>query len=168
MQNEKEMNSPFYNTPDLFINRAISMNEVHRQIIEAKSGKACGPDLIPYEVMKNYNTILLFLKPINLVFYTGCLPELWTKAIIAPIPKSSQADPKIPLNYRGISLLCNFAKLYSGILNKRLLSYLEANNKLVDEQNGFRPDRSCLDHVFSLTTIIKNRYIKTGMFLYYL
>jgi hypothetical protein len=26
---------------------------------------------------------------------------------------------------------------------------------LLDEQNGFRPNRSCLDHVFSLTTIIK-------------
>ena len=165
MQNEKEMNSPFYNTPDMFMNRAISIDEVQRQITQAKSGKACGPDSIPYEATKNENTILLFHKLINLVFDTGCLPELWTKAIIFPIPKSSQADPKVPLNYRGIILLCNFAKLYSGILNKRLLSYLEVNNKLVDEQNGFRPDRSCLDHVFSLTTIIKNSiYRKRDVF----
>ena len=28
---------------------------------------------------------------------------------------------------------------------------------MADEQNGFRQDRSCLDHIYSLTTVIKNR-----------
>ena len=28
---------------------------------------------------------------------------------------------------------------------------------LVDEQNGFRRDRSCTDHVFTLNSIIQNR-----------
>ena len=34
---------------------------------------------------------------------------------------------------------------------------MERNKILVEEQNGFRAFRSCLDHVFSLCTIIKNR-----------
>ena len=29
----------------------------------------------------------------------------------------------------------------------------------MDEQNGFRPKRSCEDHIFSLTSIIKNRVV---------
>ena len=29
-----------------------------------------------------------------------------------------------------------------------------------DEQNGFRGDRNCIDHIFSLTSIIKKRKIR--------
>ena len=42
-----------------------------------------------------------------------------------------------------ISLLSLVNKLYSSVLNKRLLNYLESEDMLVDEQIGFRPDRSC-------------------------
>ena len=39
----------------------------------------------------------------------------------------------------------------------RLQKYLELNNILVEEQNGFRASRSCIDHIFSLCTILRNR-----------
>ncbi len=45
----------------------------------------------------------------------------------------------------------------STLLNNRLLYYLESNDILVDEQNGFRPGRSCIDHIFSLSTLVQNR-----------
>ncbi len=61
------------------------------------------------------------------------------------------------MNYRGINLLSCIYKAYSTVINKRLLSYLEYNNLLCDEQNGFRSDRSCLEHIYTLYTIIKNR-----------
>ena len=48
-------------------------------------------------------------------------------------------------------------KLYSTILNERLMLYLEKEELLVEEQNGFRKSRSCLDHMFVLSTIITNR-----------
>ncbi len=35
--------------------------------------------------------------------------------------------------------------------------YLESNNLLEDVQNGFRSDRNCIDHVFILYSVIKNR-----------
>ena len=152
---EEKMCSPIFKSPEN-LNKNISFDELKIQIMTAKSGKACGPDSIPYEVLKNDNTIKLLCSLIQLFFDSGKIPELWSRAIISPIPKSSQVDPKVPLNYRGISLLCNSAKVYSGLLNKRLLSFLEQNNKLADEQNGFHSGRSCLDHVFSLTTIVKN------------
>ena len=49
------------------------------------------------------------------------------------------------------------AKIYSGILNKRLQKYLETNNILAEEQNGFRVGRSCIDHIFVMCTILRNR-----------
>ena len=51
------------------------------------------------------------------------------------------------------------SKLYSSVLNKRLLNYLESEDMLVDEQNGFRPDRSCEDHVYTACTVIRNRML---------
>ena len=47
--------------------------------------------------------------------------------------------------------------MYSAFINKRLLGYLENNNILGDEQNGFRSNRSCEDHVFVLNSLIRNK-----------
>ena len=49
------------------------------------------------------------------------------------------------------------AKIFTNILSNRIKHYLENNSLLADEQNGFRQGRSCQDHIFSLTTIIRNR-----------
>ena len=68
-------------------------------------------------------------------------------------------DKRLPLNYRGISLLSVVSKLYSFVLNKRLLNYLESEDMLVDEQKGFRPDKSCEDHVYTACTVIRNRML---------
>ena len=35
--------------------------------------------------------------------------------------------------------------------------YLEKNNILVEEQNGFRAGRSCIDHIFVLISVLRNR-----------
>ena len=66
-------------------------------------------------------------------------------------------DPHVPINYRGISLLSCVGKMYASLLSNIILSYCELCNILVDEQNGFRKNRSCNDHIFSLSSIIRNR-----------
>ncbi len=38
------------------------------------------------------------------VFLFGVVPSILHKAIIVPVPKRSNKDPNVPLNYRGISL----------------------------------------------------------------
>ena len=56
--------------------------------------------------------------------------------------------------------MCCVAKVYSKILNRRIQSYLEENKILVDEQNGFRASRSCIDHIFVLCTVLRNRKLQ--------
>ena len=91
---------------------------------------------------------------------SGLSPTKWSEAIIfILILKSSNNDPHIPMNYRGISLLSCIYKVYGHILNRRLEKFLENNNILVEEQNGFRKNRSCMDHVFVLHSIIINSSI---------
>ena len=85
---------------------------------------------------------------------------MWQKCYIRPIPKSSLSDKRIPTNYRGISLLSNIYKLYASIINARLTTFLEQNGKIVEEQNGFRQLRACIDHLFVISSIIKNRRIE--------
>ena len=58
-----------------------------------------------------------------------------------------------PLSYKPVSLISNPCKGLCYILNKRLLSHLEDQNILVEEQNVFRQGRSCQDHIFSLVMI---------------
>ena len=69
-------------------------------------------------------------------------------------------DPYNPLSYRPISLISIPCKIYADVLNMRLSTWLEENELLAEEQNGFRKKRSCLDHIYSLISVIKNRKLK--------
>ena len=75
---------------------------------------------------------------------------------IKPIPKPDK-DPRYPLQNRCSSIMCFVAKVFSWTLNKRLQKHLERNNLLVDEQNGFRSARSCIDHLYVFVTVLRNR-----------
>ena len=96
-------------------------------------------------------------KLFSRIFESGKNPSLWKRCNITPVPKSAMKDPHVPINYRGISLLSCVGKMYSSFLSNRILSFCELCNILVDEQNGFRRNRSCNDHIFSLSSIIRNR-----------
>ena len=122
-----------------------------------KSGKSVGFDKIPYEVLKCPIIVDSLHSLINLCLDSGLIPSVWRKAIITPIPNDTTKDPRIPLSYRGMSL-CAVSKLYSSVLSNRLLPYLETNGLMVEQQNGFRTDRSCQDHVYSACTIIRDRH----------
>ena len=67
------------------------------------------------------------------------------------------ADPRNPNNYRGITLACATYNLYCAVLNCRFNDWTESNQVIVDEQNGFRSDRSCVDHLTALNLIIQTR-----------
>ncbi len=157
---ENRMNDPLY-IPNHSLNKNISADEINFIIDKLKNNKTPGIDKIPNEVLKSYAVKNCLLKLYQYYFDTGIFPSCWNQAVIKPIPKSKSKDPRVPLNYRGINLLSNIYKAYSAIINKRLSNYLESNNLLEDVQNGFRKDRNCLDHIYVLYTIIKNRKNKS-------
>ena len=91
----------------------------------------------------------------NYCFVKRTVPDEWFKAKISPILKPNKDDTN-PLNYRGISLLSCVSKLYSAIIESRITNFCDNARLIVDEQNGFSKDHSCTDHVYFLTTIIRN------------
>ena len=152
---EDRMLDPLYiSNPE--INHNITISEIERLVMNAKNGKSVGIDNIPYEVLKFPSVIQVLHSLFQLIFDTGITPSLWRKAIICPILKDPASDRRVPMNYRGISLLSCISKLYSAFLNDRISNFLEQNDLLSDEQNGFRANRSCEDHVFTLNSIIRN------------
>ena len=109
------------------------------------------------DVLKNDVVIDILHRLFSVCFNTGIVPDEWNYSIITPIPKSSTGDARNPLNYRGISLAPACYKLYCGVLNSRLETFVDEKNLLSDEQNGFRKSRSTLDHLSTLTSLIETR-----------
>ena len=144
-------------TPNIFVNQSISFDAVEKVIDRLKTKKAVGIDLIPNEVLKSHDVKMILYTYFTKFFEFNKIPTLWLKSLIKPIPKSSCKDPLVPLNYRAISLLSCIYKVYSGILNNRLVLYFEDLNWFADEQNGFRNNRSCQDHNYILNSIVENR-----------
>lgn len=153
---EDMMLDPLY-VPNDFLNDSLLYSEVEQVALRAKNKKSTGIDEIPNEVLKFPVVIKALHCLFQRCFDTGVIPSVWRKAIIFPILKDSSTDKRLPLNYRGISLLSVIAKLYSAVLNNRLTLFLDAEDKLADEQNGFRKFRSCEDHIFSVCSILRNR-----------
>ena len=69
------------------------------------------------------------------------------------IPKTG--DNTIPENCRCISLVNALPKIFTQIINKRLLNWAETKNKIPEFQAGFRPKRGCADNVYKLNSIIQ-------------
>ena len=141
-----------YNCSNL--NGELTYDEVSEAVDKSKFRKAYIE--IPNEALKNSNSKLLLHRFFNLCFNSGLNPTDWEFSNIIPIPKKDK-DARNPLENRCITILCCVAKIYSSILNRRLQKYLEENQILSEEQNGFRTGRSCIDHIFILCTVLRNR-----------
>ena len=141
------------------LNRPITIEEVRRSISAAKTGRAVGIDNLPNEVLKS-DTLIPVLKTLfNACLEHGVVPTMWYRTIITPILKKDK-DYRDPMNYRGISLMSTISKLFSSILNERIVNFLDTNSILCEEQNGFRKMRACIDHIYVLTTVIRNRKLQ--------
>ena len=140
------------------LNGDISIEEVRAAIFANSDNKSPGIDGIKPAFIKNEACVRFIHSLCNHCFKTGTVPKAWLKAVIKPIPKKDKGST-LPSEYRGISLQSFVAKTYCRILNTRLREYLEINDALNDEQNGFRTNRCCQDHILTLTSIIENRML---------
>ena len=153
---ENVMLDPLFDSSNV-LNSDFTFEEVEQATFKSKNKKAVGIDKLPNEILKNHHIIVVMKELFQLCFDTSKIPSEWLKAIILPIPKNSENDPRIPLNYRGLSLLSCVSKIFTSLLNNRITKFLNVNEILVDEQNGFRKSRSCTDHVFALHAITQLR-----------
>ncbi|UYV84200.1 hypothetical protein LAZ67_X001501 [Cordylochernes scorpioides] len=131
------------------------MREITEEISRLKNCKAAGIDEVPNEAIKLLpHSYLLLLKDLyNRILRSAVFLSSFSKSIIHPILKNGDSDN--PSNYRGISLLSNFTKLFIAILRSRLVKWIETNDIIPENQAGFRSAHSCQDHIFILTSVIQ-------------
>ena len=136
-------------------NDAITKEEVQAGIKHLKSGKSAGPDKIVGEMLKQRNTTVVefIVQLFNNMFEKGHFPSEWAKSIVIPLFK--KGDTNNPDNYRGIALTSILSKVYTHVLNKRLKVWAENEEKIIEQQAGFRSNYSTIDHIFTLYSIVE-------------
>ena len=139
------------------LNQPISLSEVRASIRRLQNGKAAGCDGLVSEVLKNGGKKMFeCLHAICCsAFDESKVPLDWLRGVVVPLYKDG--DKRIPTNYRPITLLSIAGKVYTGVLQSRLIEWAEANGVIVEEQAGFRPTRGCPEQLYTLTELIKMR-----------
>ena len=130
---------------------AISRCKVLRLIRDLDPKKAGGSDNISVHMIKICDASVV--EPLCLIFEksldTGTYPSAWKEANIVPIHKKGSRQNKI--NYRPISLLPIFGKIFEKVLFDEIYQHLCENGLLVQQQSGFRPGDSTINQLLSIT-----------------
>ena len=144
----------------------ITCDEIKECIKKLKRNKACSEDCILNEFFIEFADTLLpcLCKLFNSIFRSGYFPQSWSQGSIVPVYK--KGDQNDTNNYRGITLLSCLGKLFTSILNSRLLKWDSENNVITDAQFGFKQDFSTVDAIFVLQSIINRNLSKKGGRLY--
>ena len=90
--------------------------------------------------------------PLTLIFKfslrNGIFPATWKMANIIPVHKKEEKN--IVKNYRPISLLPIFAKVFERLLFNSLFAHFHGNDLFTKCQSGFMPGDSCISQLLSI------------------
>jgi hypothetical protein len=97
---------------------------------------------------------------------SGIFPTWLKLSQVAPIFKKGDKDKLT--NYRPISLLTSFSKIFEKVIYKRLDDHMTSNKILAKEQYGFRNNTTTEKAIYQLSNnILKaldNKYLVGGIF----
>ena len=102
---------------------------------------------------------------INLSISTGVYPNKLKMAKIIPIFKTN--DDTDPSNYKPISLLSNFNRIFEKLIFKRMESFIAQHNMLSPFQHGFRKTLSTQHAILDIVSTIQTNIIgQTPIFVW--
>ena len=124
-------------------------DEILKIIRALDINKAHGHDEISVRMIKICDDAII--EPLSLIYKNcienGTFPAIWKKSNLVPVHK--EGDKQIINNYRPVSLLPIFGKIFERILFNSLFNYIQENNLLCEHQSGFRPNDSCVYQLLS-------------------
>lgn len=132
----------------------INESDVSDLISKLDIYKGAGPDQIPNSFVKKLNLslttplTLLFNKSINQAVF----PTRWKESFISPIFKSG--DAANVANYRPISILNSFSKIFEKLIHK--VVFTQVKNQISSEQHGFFHKRSTLTNLLEFSENLSN------------
>lgn len=145
-----------YNSQSSMFLKPAHKNEIIGYINSLKNSCAPGYDGVDSRLIKHFHLYLVdpLVHLINTVFRTGVVPSDFKKSIVTPIFKAK--DKSKITNFRPISVMSNFAKIFEKCLRDRLMNFLISNNILSKKQFGFCNGLSTTDAIYELTKNITN------------
>jgi len=147
----------------------VRTNQLKELIDCLKTKKACGYDNINNRLVKNLPKSMIE-RIANL--FTACLkigyfPATWKVGKVIALPKPDK-EPSLPSNYRPITLLSVFAKLFEKCILNLMLDHELDHKILIDQQFGFRSKHSTTQQLMRIVEFITIRFNEnksTGMVL---
>ena len=139
------------------LNRNFTADEIKSSIMSIKSNKSPGIDYIPAEFIKAGVDIISndVAELFNYVIENRDFPENWAIGLRNPIYKSGI---KINTsNYRGITVLPVFEKIFEITVQKRLEFVSEAFNRNDRYNGGFLKGSRTSDNVFILNGLVQRQ-----------
>ena len=86
----------------------------------------------------------------------GKFPEIWKKTNVVPVHK--EEDKMFVKNYRSISLLPIFGKMFESVIYNSLFNCLQINTPFAPSQSGFLPGDSCIAQLLSIIHEIQTAF----------
>ena len=116
-----------------------SQEEILKLISELDNNKASD---IPIRIIKRVAHVIspILSEYFNLLMAKGCFPDALKVGKITPIFK--KGDPEDIGNYRPVSTLPIFGKIFEKIIYKRIFSFAKSQNIINPNQFGFRKSHS--------------------------
>lgn len=132
----------------------LSDYDILDSVKRLKNGMTSGPDRIPAFLVKDCcGAFLPALKKLfNLALSTSRFPTVWKDARVCPILKSG--DPTLICNYRPISVLCNFSKVFEMSMYSYIFPLVKTN--ITPVQHGFFANRSVVTNLTCFTQFASN------------
>ena len=138
----------FYFTP-------VTQDEIENEIMLTPANKSYGLYSCPINLLKLSKHLVS--APLALIFNTsietGIFPSKLKTSKITPIYKAD--DETDPNNYRPISILSVFNRIFEKLMYKRLISFIECNNILSKSQYGFRTGHSTIHAILDIVNTIQ-------------
>ena len=130
----------------------IEKDQIIRVIDNLDCQKGPGPDNIPVVYIKNCKENLV--EPLASIFngslQEGCFPNKWKSSFIIPLHKGG--DRRNVKNYRPISKLSVFGKIFEKIIHSIILDCVK--NTIIKQQHGFFPCRSIDTNLVTFTEFV--------------
>ena len=145
-----------------FLIARISNDEV-LDIINNLESKSTGLQSIPVNLLKLIPDLIILplCKIISNSFSSGIFHDALKISKVVPIHKGGSKEELN--NYRPISLLSIFDKIFEKLMHKRLYNFLESHNILFNNQFGFRKKNSTSFALMQITETIKETIDKKNM-----
>ena len=123
---------------DSFTLRAVTYNEVQKELKNLRKNASTGSDNIPAKYIKLIaDTICSPLTYIiNSYINSNSYPTKWKLSRVVPVPKVK--NPNTINEYRPISIQVALSKVFERLVLLQLLSFIENNHLYKDTMTGFR------------------------------